>query len=89
VWTFVWTERKSEASAHSKSLKSLVDVAGIEPATPSLQSTRLDSTDSIHRYQLLTFPTNLWGICFSLQANPNRTKTLDCAQFVHSRRTWG
>jgi hypothetical protein len=59
-----------------KSEGSLVDVAGIEPANPRLQSTRLDSTDSIHRYQLLTFPTN-WGICFALQANPNRMKTLD------------
>jgi hypothetical protein len=34
----------------AKSLKELVDVAGIEPATPCLQSTRLGFIPSIHYY---------------------------------------
>jgi len=53
-----------------------VDVAGIEPATPCLQSIGLDSIRSIHYYQLLRFPRNR-GICFSLEANLNGLKTFD------------
>jgi len=34
----------------AKSLKTLVDVAGIEPATPCLQSTRLGFIPSIPHY---------------------------------------
>jgi hypothetical protein len=37
------------------SLKRLVDVTGIEPVTPCLQSIGLDSIRSIHYFQLLTF----------------------------------
>jgi hypothetical protein len=59
-----------------RSEKSLVDVAGIEPATPCLQSMRLDSTYSIHYYQLLTFPTT-GGTCLSLNAMPNGIKKFD------------
>ena len=49
----------------------MVDVAGIEPATPCLQSTRLVSNPSIRHFQLLTFPTNR-GICF--RSKITRTK---------------
>jgi hypothetical protein len=52
-----------------------VDVAGIEPATPCLQSIGLDSIRSIHYFQLLTFPTNR-GTCFSLKGILNETNTL-------------
>ncbi len=58
-----------------KSLKELVDVTGIEPVTPCLQSIGFDSNRSIHSCQLLTFPTNR-GTCFSLMANPNGMKTM-------------
>jgi hypothetical protein len=58
-----------------KSEGSLVDVAGIEPATPRLQSIGLDSIRSIHYFQLLTFPTNR-GTCFSLKGILNETNTL-------------
>jgi hypothetical protein len=54
----------------------LVDVTGIEPVTPCLQSIGLDSIRSIHYCQLLTFPINR-GTCFSLKAIPNGMKTLD------------
>jgi hypothetical protein len=61
----------------------LVDVTGIEPVTPCLQSTRLHSTHSIPHFELLTFPT-IRGTCFSLDAIPNGMNTLDsctvCAQ---------
>jgi len=53
-----------------------VDVTGIEPVTPCLQSTRLDSICSIHYFQLLTFPTNR-GTCFSLIGILNEMNTLD------------
>jgi hypothetical protein len=53
-----------------------VDVTGIEPVTPCSQSIGLDSIRSIHYFQLLTFPTNR-GTCFSLNAIPNGTNTLD------------
>jgi hypothetical protein len=59
-----------------KTNEKLVDVTGIEPATPCLQSIGLDSLRSIHYPQLLTFPTNR-GTCFSLKAIPNGIKTLD------------
>jgi hypothetical protein len=58
------------------SKKKMVDVTGIEPVTPCLQSIGADSIRSIHYFQLLTFPTNR-GTRFSLNANPNRMKTLD------------
>jgi hypothetical protein len=54
----------------------VVDVTGIEPVTPCLQSIGLDSIRSIHYFQLLTFPTNR-GTCFSLKANSNVLKTID------------
>ena len=54
----------------------VVDVTGIEPVTPCLQSIGLDSIGSIDCCQLLTFPKNR-GTCFSLSANPNGMKTLD------------
>jgi hypothetical protein len=54
----------------------LVDVTGIEPVTPCLQSIGLDSIRSIHYFQPSTFPTNR-GTCFSLDAIPNGTNTLD------------
>ncbi len=59
-----------------QSEKKLVDVTGIEPVTPCLQSIGLDSIRSIRYFQLLTFPTNR-GTCFSLNAIPNGTNTLD------------
>ena len=59
-----------------QSEKKLVDVTGIEPVTPCLQSIGVDSIRSIHYFQLLTFPTNR-GTCFSLEAIPNDMKTLD------------
>jgi hypothetical protein len=67
-----------------QSVKKLVDVTGIEPVTPCLQSIGLDSIRSIHYFQLLTFPTNR-GICFRSKANPNWLKTTRRAQFVYSR----
>jgi hypothetical protein len=56
--------------------KGLVDVTGIEPVTPCLQSMGLDSIPSIHYCRLLTFPT-IRGTCFSLDAIPNGMKALD------------
>jgi hypothetical protein len=57
----------------------LVDVTGIEPVPPCLQSTRLDSIRSLDYFQLLTFPTNR-GTCFSLEAIPNDINKSDsCA----------
>jgi hypothetical protein len=53
----------------------MVDVTGIEPVTPCLQSIGLDSIRSIHYYQLLTFPTNR-GICFALKGILNEMNTL-------------
>jgi hypothetical protein len=53
-----------------------VDVTGIEPVTPCLQSKRLDSTRSIRHYQLLMFPTNR-ETCFSLNAILTGMKTFD------------
>ncbi len=43
---------------------------------PSLGHTQLDSNNSIHKFQLLMFPTNP-RICFSLKANPDGVKTSD------------
>ena len=54
----------------------MVDLTGIEPVIPCLQSTRLDSICSIHYRQLLTFPTNR-GTCFSLIGILNEMNTLD------------
>ena len=59
-----------------------MDVTGIEPVTPCLQSTGLVSIPSIHYYQLLTFPTNR-GTCFSLEAIPMASKCCILAQSVH------
>jgi hypothetical protein len=58
-----------------QSKKKLVDVTGIEPVTPCLQSIGLDSIPSIRYRQLLTFPINR-GTCFRSKANPNRLKTI-------------
>ena len=72
-----------------QSEKKLVDVTGIEPVTPCLQSTRLASIRSIQYFQLLTFPTNR-GTCFSLDAIPNGTNTLDsCTVRAQSRNLLG
>jgi len=62
-----------------------VDVTGIEPVTPCLQSIGLDSIRSIRYCQLITFPTNR-GACFSLRDIPNCITRLDsctvCAQWL-------
>ena len=71
------TER-SDRDDFSKSFairKKLVDVTGIEPVTPCLQSTGTRSTSSVRFQQLLTFPTNR-GICFSLKGNSNLLKSM-------------
>jgi integrase len=57
-------------------IENMVDVTGFEPATPCLQSSRLDSIRSIHYFQLLTFPTNR-RTCFSLKDIPHGMKALD------------
>jgi len=58
-----------------QSEKKLVDVTGIEPVTPCLQSIGLDSIRSIRYFQLLAFPTNR-GTCFLLKANSNPLKKM-------------
>jgi hypothetical protein len=63
-------------SDEAQVLNFVVDVTGIEPVTPCLQSTRLDSNHSIHHYQLLTFPINR-GTCLSLKAILNGMNMLD------------
>jgi hypothetical protein len=63
----------------------MVDLTGIEPVIPCLQSTRLDSICSIHYRKLLTFPTNR-GTCFSLIGILNEMNTLDsCTDLAADR----
>ena len=59
-----------------RSEKKLVDVTGIEPVTPRLQSIGPDSIRYIYYFQLPRFPT-IRGTCFSLNAIPNGMNPLD------------
>ena len=73
-----------------QSEKNLVDVTGIEPVTPCLQSIGLDSIRSIHYCQLRAFATNQ-GTCFSLEAIPNSMQAFDSCTVAYeseNRNDW-
>ncbi|SRR6266436_6409102 len=66
----------------------LVDVTGIEPATPCLQSTCVSSNSFIPYAGLSLFST-IWGICSSLKPNPNVLKTFDSCTVRAQQYPWG
>ena len=91
---FVHSRRNESGTSPVSLLRSrgMVDVAGIEPATPCLQSTRVPSHDSIPYFGFQRFQP-LGESAFRSKLTPMESERVIRAQSVHSgiltRRTGG